>query len=240
MIVHCRPLILVVSMLLSQCLRADEPVIWGYAQFPPYIYTLPNDQPAGPFADIVASTFKHAKIEFQPLYTPNKRTRQAINNGLTDFGIGPASVLENPQDFYFSNQVVAKIDMRVYWIADQKPVTEVTGFNNSSVILITSFQYSGLRQYIEDPRNNVELTVNVEDHRRALSALSLNRATYMLGYHAPVELMQLEMNVANLNSYPLKQADIYMFINKSVKNSRLIMNKIDAAYAELYPKQKLY
>jgi hypothetical protein len=91
-----------------------------------------------------------------------------------------------------------------------------------------------LRDYIKDPNNNVKLAVEVENHKRALSALSKGRATYMLGYRQPVELMQLEMNVQNLNSPPLLKTASHLFINKSVKNSRQIMDKLETAYSELY------
>jgi hypothetical protein len=56
----------------------------------------------------------------------------------------------------------------------------------------------------------------------------------MLGYRQPIDLMRLEMNVQDLHSYPILQTDIHLFINKSVKNSRQIMDKLELAYSELY------
>ena len=77
--------------------------------------------------------------------------------------------------------------------------------------------------------------MNVEDHWRALAALSVKRGTYILGYRVAVELMQLEMNIQDLHSHPVKQTDLYLIINKSVKNSRQIMNKLEFSFAVLYP-----
>jgi hypothetical protein len=71
--------------------------------------------------------------------------------------------------------------------------------------MTSSFDYSGLRDYIENPDNKVTLTVSVEDHRRVLSTLSVKRGTYMLGYRAAVELMQLEMNIQDLHSHPINR-----------------------------------
>jgi hypothetical protein len=64
-------------------------------------------------------------------------------------------------------------------------------------------------------------------------ALVLNRANYMLGYQAQVELVKQDIDVNNLNSSTMMDIDIHMFINKSVKNSREIMDKIDIAFSEL-------
>jgi polar amino acid transport system substrate-binding protein len=227
-------LALVFGLLSSTLVHSEEPIVWGYAPFPPYIYPLSDGQPAGPFADIVIKTLNHAGIDYLPLYTPNKRARKAINDGLTDFSIGPLAVLNKPENYHISDTAVAKVDMRTFWIGPKPAIKKTSDFNGKSVILITSFQYSGLRQYLENPVNNVSIAVNVEDHKRALSALNLKRADYMLGYLAPVDLMQLEMGIADLQSYPIKQADFHLFINKAVKDSRQIMDKINTAYAELY------
>jgi len=165
---------------------------------------------------------------------PNRRPRKMINEGTTGFAIGSLIALDDPSDFYISRRSVARIGVRVYWIGEQTAVTQASDLNRQSVILITSFDYSGLRNYIQNPDNKVTLAVNVEDHKRALSALSINRATYMLGYRAPVDLMQLEMNIQDLNSYPMIQNDMYLIINKSVKNSRQIMDRLEASYLAIY------
>jgi hypothetical protein len=142
--------------------------------------------------------------------------------------------LADSDDFYYSRAKVAKIDLRVYWIGEHSPVTEASDLNHQSVILISSYEYSGLRDYIENPDNNVDLAVNVEDHERALLALSLKRGNYLLAYRAPVDLIQLEMNIQGLNSYPIIQTDMYLIINKSVNNSRQIMDKLENSYSALY------
>jgi hypothetical protein len=215
-------------------LNASSQIIWGYGHFPPSIYAQENGKPQGPFADIVKNIFEHAEIEYQAVLLPNRRARKAINDGSVVFAISPLSSLDNPDNFYISPVVVAKIDLRVYWIGNQKAVTQAQDLNLQSVILISSFNYSGLRNYVENSDNNVTVAVNVEDHQRALLALSVKRATYMLGYSAPVKLMQLEMNIQDLHSYPLQQTNMYIVINKSVKNSRQIMDKLEASYAAIY------
>jgi hypothetical protein len=213
---------------------ASEPLIWGYGDFRPYLYMQEDGQPGGPYADIAKSIFKHADIEYQTLLAPNRRVKKMIDDGSIEFAIAPKNAV-HLNDFYFSQAIVAKIDLRVYWIGEQPPVIQASDLNRQSVILISSFGYSGLRDYVENPDNNVTIAVNVEDHKRALSALFVKRGTYMLGYRAPVELMQLEMNIQDLHSYPIIQTDMYLMINKSVKDSREIMDKLELAYSELYP-----
>jgi polar amino acid transport system substrate-binding protein len=213
---------------------ATEPLQWVYGHFPPYIYMGQDFKPYGFHADIIKSILKHADIEYQPVFVPNRRARKMVNDGFVPLAMAPLVALKNPDDFHISPNIVVKIDLHTYWIGKQKPVTKSSDLNGESVVLITSFNYSGLRDYIEDPTNKVKLAVEVENHKRALSALDKGRATYMLGYKEPVDLMQLEMNVQNLNSYPLLQTNNHLFINKSVKNSRQIMDKLEQAYFELY------
>jgi polar amino acid transport system substrate-binding protein len=226
---------LLAMLLVSSRLSASEHLVWGYGDFPPYLYMHEDGQPQGIYADIVKNVFKHADIEYQTLLAPNRRVKKMIVDGLIEFAVSPKNTLDNPNDFYFSRAVVAKIDLRVYWIGDQPPVTQASDLNRQSVILISSFEYSGLRNYVENLDNKVTVAVDVEDHKRALSALSVKRGTYMLGYRAPVELMQLEMNIQDLYSYPIIQTDMYLMIHKSVKNSRQIMDKLDISYSALYP-----
>lgn len=221
-------------LLASLRLSASEPLVWGYGDFRPYLYMHEDGQPYGPYADIVKNVFKHADIEYQTLRAPNRRVKKMILDGTIEFAISPKNTIDNPNDFYFSRAIVAKIDLRVYWIGKQPPITQVSDLYRQSVILISSFEYSGLRAYVENVDNKVTVAVNVEDHKRALSALAVKRGNYMLGYRAPVELMQLEMNIQDLHSYPMIQTDMYLMIHKSVKNSRQIMDKLNLSYSVLY------
>lgn len=231
---HPKLLFLLFIFIVPMWSRASEPLIWGYGHFPPYLYMQEDGQPKGPYADIVKSVFKHAGIEYHAVSAPNRRLRKMISSGLIDFAVSPRFNLGYSNDFYYSREKVAKIDLRVYWIGEHSPVTEASDLNHQSVILISSYEYSGLRDYIENPDNNVDLAVNVEDHERALLALSLKRGNYLLAYRAPVDLIQLEMNIQGLNSYPIIQTDMYLIINKSVKNSRQIMDKLENSYSALY------
>jgi polar amino acid transport system substrate-binding protein len=231
---HCKPLLLLFIFFVPLSVAANEPVIWGYGHFPPYLYMREDLQPQGPYADIVKNIFKHAQLDIQAVHAPNRRIRQSINDGTIEFVIGPLTSLDNSEDFYISRAIVARIDLRVYWIGNQNAVTQASDLNGESVILIASFDYSGLRDYVENPDKKVNLAVNVEDHKRALMALSFKRGTYMLGYREPVDLMQLEMKIQDLHSYPIIQTDMYLILNKSVRNSRQIMNKLELAYSELY------
>lgn len=235
MVLRCRTILFLVIAFVPYGSFANEPIIWGFGNFPPYLYMDDDGQPHGPYADVVTNLFKHADIKYQTLLAPNRRVKKMILDGSIQFAIGPKNTIDNPDDFYFSRAIVAKIDLRVYWIGEQSPVTQASDLNQQSVILISSFNYSGLRDYIDDPKNNVTIAVNVEDHKRALSALTYKRGNYMLGYRGPVDLMQLEMNIQDLHSYPIIQTDMRLLINKSVKNSRQIMDKLELAYSELYP-----
>lgn len=231
---NCRLILLLAFLIFSWRSSATEPLKWAYGHVPPYIYMGDDLKPYGIHAEIIKNILKHAEIEYQPVFVPNRRAKKMVNDGFIPFAMAPLVALENPDNFHISPNIVVKIDLNTYWIGDRKPVTKASDLNGESVVLITSFDYAGLREYVEDPKNNVTLAVEVENHKRALSALSKGRASYMLGYRLPVDLMQLEMNILNLNSHSLLQTDNHLFINKSVKSSRQIMDKLEQAYSELY------
>ncbi len=230
---HPNSLFLLFIFIVPVWSHADEPLTWGYGHFPPYLYIQEDGKPHGPYADIVKGIFKHAGIEYKSLLAPNRRLRKMMTSGLIDFAVSPKYNLGESTSFYYSRAKVATIDLRVYWIGENPVITKASDLNNQSVIMISSYEYSGLRNYIENPDNNVDLAVDVEDHERALLALSLKRGTYLLAYRAPVDLIQLEMNIQELNSFPLIQTDMYLIINKSVKNSRQIMDKLETSYSTL-------
>lgn len=233
---YYRFFLLLIALIFSKPVTASEPLKWVYGHVPPYIYMGEDFKPYGFHADIIKNILKHAEIEYQPVFVPNRRARKMVNDGYVPLAMAPLVALDNPNNFHVSSSIVIKIDLHAYWVGDQAPVTKASDLNGQSVILITSFDYSGLRDYVEDPANNVKLAVEVENHKRALSALSKGRATYMLGYRQPIELMQLEMNVKNLNSRSVLTTNNHLFINKSVDNSRQILDKLEHAYSELYIK----
>jgi polar amino acid transport system substrate-binding protein len=227
-------IIVLISLCMPMQSRADEPLVWGFSQFMPFIYANAAGQPAGPFAEKVMSTFAHANIDIQGLYTPKRRANRIINQGIIDFSTGAMEALDNPDDFYISRTAMQKIDLRFYWLGEKKPVTGAADLQDESVILITAFQYGGLRDFIENPINKVVLAADVEDHQRALSALLLNRGDYLLGYHTPINSIKSELNVQSLHSHSIQQIEIFFFIHRSVKNGQQLMDRLEVAHAELY------
>lgn len=220
----------------SSILAANKAIMWGYSPFSADLYSDTNGQPKGRYADIVINTLNHANLKFETTLEPNRRARKTIADGDVNFFISVHTSVESPENFYTNQVPIDKLRLRAYWIGDRPAVTLTTDLIGQSVILIASFQYAGYRHFIEDPNNNVTLAVNVGDHRRALAALSLGRASYMLGYERPISSLQQEMQVANLHSSLIVESNLHMYLSKSVNNSRHIMDQIDKAYAELYGK----
>lgn len=218
--------------------HAEDEIRWGFAEFPPHLYLDANGNPNGEFARIVQTIFKQAGIEYQILNRPNRRALNAINTGLSEFSIGPVFVLDNPEDYYISEAVVAKVTVSAFWVGNKSPIVNMDDLVSRSVILISSFKYAGYRDFIENPTNKVTLAVNVENHVRALRALSRGRADYMLGYRAPTLLADLEVQIASLNSSDLYDVDIRFFLRKSATHAEEKMRKLQTAYELLRQSQQ--
>ena len=229
-------LILLISLPVSA--NTQEPLVWGFSTFVPYLYLDNQGEPRGQYAEIVKNVFEHADVEYEVIESPNRRSKKLIDNGIITFGIGPKTILDNPEEYYFSKPSVSRIELRTYWQGEKKPINNAVELRGSRAILISSYTYSGIRDFITDEKNNIELAVDVEDHTRALQALILDRGDYMLGYKGPTEDALAELKVDKIYSSNLLTMDMYFLISKSVENGQAIMDRLDASYQYLYVTHK--
>jgi hypothetical protein len=213
---------------------AKAPLIWTVANFAPHIYIDNQNQVLGPIGEIGTNILAHAGLDYKINHTSNKRAEQFINKEHAEFGMSSIYTLEKPEDFYISQYAVHKVQLRAYWFGEHEPVLQASDLRQQSLILIGGLKYAGLRDYIEDPSNQVTLAVDVENHQRALQALKLARATYMLGYHFPVVHAQRETKLKDLHSNVITELGIHFYIKKTSANSQKTMQDLEAAYQLLY------
>jgi hypothetical protein len=126
-------------LLVSWLSAANEPLKWVYGHVPPYIYMGDDLNPYGFHAEIIKNILKHADIEYQPVFIPNRRAKKMVNEGFIPFAMAPLVALENVDDFHISPTIVVEIDLQIYWIGEQKPITKASDLNGHSVVLISSF-----------------------------------------------------------------------------------------------------
>ena len=88
-----------------------------------------DNQPHGAYADIIKNILKHADIEYQIFLALNRRVKKMIIDDSIELVIGPKNTFNNPNYFYFSRDIITKIDLRVFWIGEQSSVSRASDFS---------------------------------------------------------------------------------------------------------------
>lgn len=233
---YLRPVIALVFLFFNHPSHGHESIIWGFSEFKPFIYEDGYGNVQGIFAEMMEPVFKKANIEYTAFQNPNRRSKMLMEDGRFNFTIVPAFVIQHPENYLIGNETVTIVEMHAFWVGDKKPIKDIPQLRGHSVALITGFTYAGARAFIESPGSGVSISVDVEDHKRALKALSLGRADYMLGYKKPADNALKNMTISNLNSSILGKAKFRFVMHRSNYNADRIMQKIESAFREIYRK----
>jgi polar amino acid transport system substrate-binding protein len=226
-------LIAITGALQAKEFSLQDPLRWGYYDFEPYIYTDQNGKPAGEMATVLKGLMNDLDIPFRALPYPNRRFIKLLENQQLDFTFAVKSSFTQPEKVIFSRFPVAIIELRVYWLKGKTAdITQVQDLVRKPLLTLAGFAYGGL---INRPPFNEVRSTTVENHERALRALILGRASYLLDYRLPVEQVLLNTDGVSLNFLPVHKTPVFMALSTEVVNATELMSSLESSYQKLFP-----
>lgn len=233
----CSFLVAFSSVLAAHEFTLQKPLRWGYYDFPPYIYTDEHGDPAGEMAMVLDGLMNDLDIPYQPLVYPNRRFIKLLEEQQLDFSFSVKASFKQPENVIFSRFPIRVVEFRVYWLNGETPnVTQVEDLIGKPLLTIAGFNYGGLTD--TPPFNEMRSTI-VENHERALNALVLGRASYLLAYRFPTEQAILNTESVSLNYFSVRKTPVFMALNSKVANASELMSQLENSYQKLFSKQNI-
>lgn len=221
----------------AQEFTLQKPLRWGYYDFPPYIYTDEHGQPAGEMALLLNGLMNDLDIPYQAKVYPNRRFIKLLETQQIDFSFSVKSSFTQSKKVIFSRFPIRIIEFRVYWLNGSTPnITQLQDLVGKPLLTIAGLNYGGLIN--EPPFNQMRSTI-VENHERALNALVLGRASYLLAYRLPIEQALVNKGIVPLNYFSVQKTPVFMALSTEVTNAAELMSNLENSYQTLFSEQNL-
>ena len=211
--------------------NAVRPIVWGYIDFPPRMAAGRDNHPNGELAGVVKGILATLNKPYDPLVLPTRRMLLEIKKNSIDLGMLTPSQVANPDDYLFSESVFGCVELYAYWIPEVAPaIKQLSDLDNQRLVLINGFQYASVRDKVE-PKG----VVGVEGHSRALQALKLKRADYLLGFERAINALLEDEPALSIEKLKIMQYPIFLVLNRSYPDAENLINRIDKVHLDKFP-----
>ena len=206
----------------------------GYVEFPPYTFTNKYYRPDGLIVNRIITAIERAGYTWDAESFPGKRLFRNIARGYTDIFIGIKGIPMLRTTTYTGRIPIGKIEMRIYYIGNKKPIFKKEDLKGKSVILVRGYGYTDGKlqswtNYIKD-RDNKIIYEEARGNLNAFEKLKARRAAYLLEYKLPALQTLKKIYIPNLKYNTIHSANIYIIISKKTKNARIVLKKIQREF----------
>lgn len=172
--------------------------------------------------------FGRANVDWRASLLPIRRMFSALESGKANF----AYFVKNERSescCVMSKKPAFFMELGVYQAIGSRPFTKLEDLKNKRVIVIESYQYGLVGQFVNDKKNNITLYTAAE-HMTALSMLVAARADYLLDYRVATTGIYEEAIKQNIAYVVLRKIELYMLLSKSYPNAKAVMRRLERIY----------
>ena len=224
----------------SKCYSSQQRLIptlnFGYSEFAPYTYTNKNGLASGDVTDIVKKVVTSTDYKFIAVAGANRRLfRNMLADKIDILMVVPFKNADSDK-LIFGENVSDILDLTVFWLQGEAPdITEINQLQKKALIAIAGYSYGGVFRE-NGPLKNTQHFL-LETHPRALQALMLGRAPYLLAYMKPAMFYVEPERKQQLSSYVFGSIPLVLSIRRSYPNAEKVLNQLEKRYAELFPER---
>ena len=210
---------------------ADDVLVVGYVDFPPFTYTDEQGRATGYLNEITRAVAAHAgqKVEF--LEVPPARLERGLRTGDVDVFQGIRIFAEQSDRMVAGDSLLLPITLAVYQRPGAEPFKSVEDFVGKRVGVLRGYAYGGLIDKLRDNSEVSLMTVNTRDS--AYRVLIGDRVDFFLDYVHPASEALAELGSPTLQHTPIRTLDTYWTISNVDGDARRILERFEGAYAEL-------
>ncbi len=211
---------------------ADQPVILGYAEFPPFTYTDSEGQPQGSLIEMVRTVAADAGLNLEVRGFPAANLYRAIADGHVHVFMGVTTAPEFQGTTIAGPSVIARIELDIYAMDDTPLVRHMEDLTGRTVIIHSGYSYAGWRTFLEDPAHHVTLIV-VESAERGLSMLRSQPNTMLLEYTLPMKLALAGRTPPNLKAMPISGVEAHFVVSKQAPDAAGTLARLEQSFQRL-------
>lgn len=211
----------------------QAPLTVGYYEFPPAIYSDPQQRARGPVAELTRRVLRRAGYRARFRSLPSARLYAGLKSGSVDLWAGAPGKPELAVHTLESRHTLGRIHLNLYYRPDTPPPRIPEDLAGQGVILISGYSYwPEIIDMLQDPALGVRV-VHTSNHESALQMLRYRRANYVLDYQAPVSQARQRLRLGELPFLPISEVPIHFIVSRYAADSEAVLAALDRAYDEL-------
>lgn len=211
----------------------------GILNFPP----LYKHDGSGKVGGLLTSLLRRvtAKAGFESTVTGYSPTQlyKNLKVGKSHIFIGPKGNPLYDNDVLYSKYPCARIELRIYALADLEIPKKIEGLAGKKLMAIRSYGYGEVGVYLRDPKNGVQFDYN-RNYEEVFERLKSRPDHYVLGYARTAELALKKVKIPNIKFRTIATIDNYITVSKKAPNAKELIKKLEKAYRELRSERKVY
>lgn len=208
------------------------PVIFGFYEFPPSIYTAADGVVRGRMHDLAEAMLRRAGYapEFRSL--PSARLYNGLRDGSVHLWAG--SRKPDLQDYVLeSRSLLTETTLNLYYRADTPKPKIPQDLIGRDLILISGYTYwPNVNAMLADPALAVVLH-RTSNHVSALQMLERRRGDFLLDYAVPVDQAREELDMPPLPYVVLAHLPIHYIISRKAPQPEALRDALDQVYDEM-------
>lgn len=215
---------------------AKEPVYEiGHVIFPPYIDRDAKGKLFGSWVEAFQTVLDKANLNYQFTYYPASRYYRHTLDGKIEISLINELFKDPDNALLVSHLPISDIDLRVFWLQDHPPITQVEQLAYQPIVLLRGYQYGGIIDNLLENEETRQYFNYVNDHDSAISMLEKERGKYFLGYWRVVKHLMKGQSHMQLNNLKLRKINIHIAVHKKAPNAINLYNQINEIIASLKP-----
>lgn len=210
----------------------ERPVVVGFYDFPPSIYTDANGEPKGPMVEVVRKVFERAGYPWEPRSLPSAR----IYAGLVDGSVQVWAGAPKPQldgKVLVGRSRLSEVELNLYHRPGTPAPRIPEDLEGRALVVINGYTYfPGINRYLDDPTLRIEKRAT-RTHTSALEMLMRQRGDYLLDYAIAIDAAAAELGVEAPPHVQLQRIPMYFVVTRQQPEAAAMLERLDAAYEAL-------
>ncbi|MBM7061437.1 transporter substrate-binding domain-containing protein [Pseudomonas sp. UL073] len=228
----CLPLLLALAAGMTFAAPPVAPVVVGFYDFPPSIYTDADGKPQGPMVEMMRLLLERAGYPLELRSLPSARLYTGLQDGSVQIWAGPHKELLKAHVLTGQQQLSA-INLNLYYRADMPRPQVPVDLIGRELVMISGYNYSAsINQYLNDPGMGIGQH-RTRSHDSALEMLLRRRGDYLLDYSIAVDDAAQSLGVAVPPHVELERLPLYLHVSRHQPHAAKLLHDLDAAYLAL-------
>lgn len=213
--------------------QVRPPLVVGFTEFPPAIYSDAQGVAHGPLAEATRELLRKAGYQASFRSLPTARLYAALKNGSITLWAGAGGKPGLAAHTLETRHPLAEIRLQIY----HRPETPVPrlpeGLAGQGVIMVGGYDYwERINRVLENPQYSIRLH-HTASHLSGLRMLEQRRADFLLGYRIPTEHARRQLGIEPLPSITLERVPIRFIVSRYAPDAEALRDALDRAHEQL-------